>query len=75
MTDETFKERLAELEARIDALPEDRRAVLRRLFRETRQRHLQVKTAVNAARNALDDWRLAMKYLVFDREAAAREAG
>jgi hypothetical protein len=39
------------------------------------ERHTQIERAVTAAKDALDDWRIAMKYLVFDIEARSREVG
>ncbi len=73
MADETYTARLAELEQTIYALPQAQQAQLRILLDETKQRHAAIKTATTAARSALDDWRIAMKYLVFDQEASLRE--
>ena len=74
MDSSTHDARLAELEARIAALPADQRAALAPLLAETKTRHAQIKRATAAARDALDDWRIAMKYMVFDWEARLREA-
>lgn len=74
MTDEVFQERLAEIEATIGTLPQEQRAFLDEWFRETKDRHELIKRNISAARNALDDWRLAMKYKIFDLEARQREA-
>lgn len=73
MAEETYTARLAELEHTIDALPPAQQAQLRILFEETRLRHVAIKTATTASRNALDDWRIAMKYMIFDAEARLRE--
>ncbi len=73
--DEAFNTRMAEIEARIAALPEAEQARLRDLVEETRRRHENIRASTAAALNALDDWRIAMKYLIFDLEARARENG
>ena len=74
MTEETFRTRIAELETRITALPADQQAQLKGLIEETRQRYSDIRRSVSSARDALDDWRIAMKYLIFDQEARLREA-
>jgi len=75
MNDEAFNTRMAEIEARIAALPEAEQARLRDLVEETRRRHESIRASTTAALNALDDWRIVMKYLIFDLEARARENG
>jgi phosphoglycerate-specific signal transduction histidine kinase len=75
MTGETFREEFDELESRIATLPSDQQATLRPLLQETRERHLQIEQAITAAKDTLDDWRIAMKYLIFDIEARRREVG
>lgn len=74
MNNTTYDAKLAELEAKIAALPADQQALLAPLLAETQHRHVEIKKNVAAARDALDDWRIAMKYMVFDLEAQAREA-
>ncbi len=74
MTDGTFDERLAEIEKRIDELPVGRQESLKKLVEETRRRHVEIRHAVGEARSALADWRIALKYLVFDLEARLRES-
>lgn len=74
MTEEAIKARLAEIEAEIEVLPGTQQARLRDLLAETKLRHLQIRQAADAALDALQDWRIAMKYLIFDREATMREA-
>jgi len=75
MTDETFDLRLAELEARVADLAPEQLAAVAPLLEETRQRHAEIRLNVAKARDALDDWRIAMKYKVFDTEARRREDG
>lgn len=74
MDSHTYDAKLAELEATIASLPVDQRAALAPLLAETRTRHTEIQKAGAAARAALDDWRIVMKYLVFDWEARLREA-
>jgi phosphoglycerate-specific signal transduction histidine kinase len=74
MTEETFQTKLTELETRINSLPADQQAQLKALLDETRRRHSDIRRSVSAAQDALDDWRLAMKYMIFDAEARLREA-
>jgi hypothetical protein len=74
MTEEAIKARLAEIEAEIEVLPGTQQAHLMELLAETKLRHHQIRQAADAALDALQDWRIAMKYLIFDREAAMREA-
>lgn len=73
MDDSTFKARMEEMQIQIASLPDDQRGPLQALMQETRDRHEQIKLATAQARDALDDWRLLMKYLIFDREAIRRE--
>ena len=73
MTDETFHAKLSEIRQQIHALPEAQRGPLLSLLDETRDRYDQLKTNFARTREALDDWRLTMKYLIFDREASRNE--
>ena len=73
MTDETFEAKLAELRARIDALPAERRADFLPLLQETRRRHHELTETMSRAYAALDDWRIALKYALFNSEAIQRE--
>lgn len=68
-----FDSVLTELVARIDTLPADQRAALLDLVAETRQRHDRVRRSAERARAALDDWRIAQKYRIFDAECRLRE--
>ncbi len=73
MTDETFLTRLAELNAKIETLPEANRAPLVALVEETRRRHEELKRSFAHIHDALGEWRLGMKYVLFDYEATRRE--
>ena len=73
MTDETLEARLCEINSKIETLPQSQRDHLMQMVEETRQRHNDIKDGIGQARDALDDWRLQMKYRVFDMEASVRE--
>lgn len=73
MTEGTFAATLRELRSRIDALPVERRAPLIQLMQETVARQREIEQAKSDALDALDDWRIALKYAVFDAEATRRE--
>ncbi|MCG8409500.1 MAG: hypothetical protein MI923_30210 [Phycisphaerales bacterium] len=75
MTDEDFTKQLALLQERIETLPADQRERLYALVDETKRRQSELTRNVAQTRDALDDWRLSMKYLVFDMEAGTRERG
>lgn len=70
-----FDRRIAELTARIQEVPPHRRAALLPLLDETLARQAAIEENREAAIEALADWRIAMKYLVFDLEATARTRG
>ena len=74
MSREMYDARLAELEAVIAGLPAEQQALLAPMLAETRTRQDEIKQACDAARDTLADWRIAMKYLIFDLEARLREA-
>ena len=74
MTEETFETKLAEMETVINALPVEQRARLISLLAETKHRHQGLRPTVVAAHDALADWRIVMKYQIFDAEARLREA-
>ena len=74
MITEEFEAHLKKALEAIDMLPEDQRAPLRHMVEDTRRRHQQIGISIAAAREALDDWRLIQKYLLFDAEARARES-
>jgi len=69
----TFQQKLNELIRQIDTLPEPERERLRALARQTRARHEQIRSSVNAMQESIDFLRLWIKYLLFDLEATRRE--
>jgi len=71
--DQEFNERLAELMARIEHLPQGERERIEQLARETRRRHERMRETVGQLQESLDYLRLSVKYLVFDLEATRRE--
>ncbi len=73
MTEETFLQQFEELSAQIDQLPVDQQPRLRKLAEETLLRYQTNKTNIDQANAALDDWRLQVKYQIFDAEASLRE--
>ncbi len=73
MTDEIFNTRISEAKERIDALPEDQRAPLMAILSETVQRHAEMKQNFARINDAVAEWQLMVKYLIFDREATIRE--
>ena len=74
MNDEAFEAKIKEVCDHIDSLPQAHRERILELVEETRQRHLTIHENSRKSRELLDDWRLAAKYLLFDREASRREA-
>lgn len=74
MTDNTFEAQLQKVSEVIDTLPESQRESLRKMLEETHRRHSDIKGAATRAREAIDNWRLMCKYLIFDLEARLREA-
>lgn len=73
MDDVTFQQKLGELIAQIDTLPEAERERLYALAAETRQRHEDIRKSVDAMIENIDFLRLWIKYLLFDLEATRRE--
>ena len=74
MTKEALEAHLNRALATAADLPAGVRAMLVGRVEETRQRHVQVAADMARAREALDDWRIVQKYMVFDAAASAREA-
>lgn len=64
---------LEKLLASIDQLTPEQQAALGPLVDETKRRQAEIDDAHHEAHDALDDWRLTMKYLVFTNEAKRRE--
>ncbi len=75
MDEATFQNRLAELIAEIETLPEDERERLRNMASETKKRHEEIKKTVSSLSDSIDVLRLSIKYLMFDLEATRRENG
>ena len=73
--DDQFEQALQRCLEALDGLPEPKREELKKLVEQTRRRHEQIKQSLQSALSALDDWRLAQKYRLFDQEAHRREDG
>ena len=74
MKDDQFDAAVAEHIASIETLPEEQRERLMEIVEETRRRHANLKQIEKRARDSLDDWRLILKYNMFNDEAKRREA-
>lgn len=68
-----FDAELAGLLEKLSKLSPEQQERLRPLVEETRARQAALEADVAAAHDALDDWRITMKYAIFAKEAAARE--
>jgi len=75
MTEHQFNEKVRQILSKIECLPETQRSAILAMAEDTRKRHLEIQEATARACAALDDWRLAQKYRIFDAEASLREAG
>ncbi|MBX3396097.1 MAG: hypothetical protein KF841_12090 [Phycisphaerae bacterium] len=73
MTSDEFQLQIARLQSKIEALPLADHEAIEKLLRETLARHAEIQAARAAALDALDDWRLTIKYAVYDAECARRE--
>lgn len=73
MTDEVFKAKLDEARTQINELPEGQRERLLVILAETQHRHEEMKQNFGRIHEALGEWQLMIKYLIFDREATRRE--
>lgn len=73
MDDAIFMSQLEEARKRIDLLPPDQKEPLRQLLEETHKRHSELKDNFSHVHNALADWKVNIKYLLFDLEATKRE--
>ena len=73
MTDEKFNAKLSEIVAKVDHLPAEQRARMAGIVAETEQRHRELSRDFSRIREAVDDWRLTMKYLVYDLEMTRAE--
>lgn len=67
------QEKLDELLARIKDLPPDQQARLAPIVEATKARQSDIEKANASAQDALDDWRMTMKYMIFATEARRRE--
>ena len=74
MTNESFDDRIREINKIVEELPPDSRERLRELIQETRERQDGIRKSGQAARAAIDDLRIRCKYLIFDAEACHRES-
>ncbi|MCL2330476.1 MAG: transcriptional regulator, partial [Phycisphaerae bacterium] len=52
---------------------DDQRGPLLAILEETVRRHEEMKQNFNRIHEAMTEWQLMVKYLIFDREATARE--
>jgi len=68
-----IQEKISELVAQIQGMPEPQRTRLMELARETQQRHEQLKATFSKLHDGIDQLRLHVKYLLFDLEATRRE--
>lgn len=73
MTDETFTEKLRELSDKMRDLSPEQREALQPLLEETKDRYAELRENIIRANDALDDWRVTVKYALFDRDARRRE--
>jgi hypothetical protein len=73
MNQDLFQAKIAEAQERIDKLPDDQRGPLTAILQETVRRHEEMKQNFSKIHDALAEWQLMVKYLVFDREATIRE--
>lgn len=73
MTHTEFEKKMNESMNRIRDLPKPQRESLMRLVDETRRRHDAITHHVEDAKHNLDNWRIMMKYLIFDLEINHRE--
>ncbi len=73
MTDETFTDKLRELSDKMRDLSPEQREALQPLLEETKDRQAVLREDIARANDALDDWRVAVKYALFDRDARRRE--
>ncbi len=67
------QEKITELIAQIQDMPEPTRSRLMELAKETQDRHNQLKTTFSKLQEGIDYLRLHIKYLLFDLEATKRE--
>ena len=73
MKAEDFQAALERCIHQINKLPEAQRGRLMELVGQAKSRQLSVDDSLSEAMDAIDDWRLHQKYLLFDMEARQRE--
>jgi hypothetical protein len=71
--DDTFATKISEARERISQLPETQRQPLMVILEETIRRHEEMRTNFARIHDAVAEWQLMVKYLIFDREATIRE--
>ncbi len=70
---DTVQQKITELIAQIQGMPEPTRKRLMELAQETQLRHEQIKSTFSQLQEGIDYLRLHVKYLLFDLEATRRE--
>jgi len=73
MQAEEFQAALERCIRQVNELPESQRGRLMELASETKDRQQIVDDTLRQALDAIDDWRLQQKYMIFDMEARQRE--
>ena len=73
MDEVTFQQKMQELMARINDLPENEAAESSDPDTQPAERQARIKASVAELQESLDYLRLSVKYLVFDLEATRRE--
>lgn len=73
MSAEDFQAALERCIQQINKLPESQRGRLMELVNDTQDRQRSVDDTLRQALDAIDDWRLQQKYMIFDMEARQRE--
>ena len=73
MNEDVFQTKISEARERIKQLSEEQRGPLMAILNETMRRHEEMKQNFSRIHDALAEWQLMVKYLIFDREATIRE--
>jgi len=73
MMEDAFKAKIDDARERIGRLPEEQRGPLMMVLNETVRRHEELKENFARIHEAVAEWQLLVKYLIFDREATIRE--
>ena len=72
MDDERLDEAVRRCKSVMEVLPLAERENLSAFLEKTRQRNEKIKRCYRDAMDALGDWRILQKYMLFDREARCR---